>query len=346
MFQKVASYRLVSKCGSFFIAAILVGALSSMSGCGGAAEGPTSLPTSCLGLNCALLYTRLDTSCPQVSGKNNRTYGAASQSNLTVNFSYRVEQTDGMGNLTVTQYQIALQGSQEVPLACDYDFKNGTQYQYDIVKECATTRAGATLANCTAAETATNLASALTTRSLAMRSKTAIFHDPVALLSSPSACVDVCKVPNSSACLKVSFTQKQTVDLDKATSILFGLSSTQDIPGCRQTVAVKGPMTKTEKDDLNRTVTVTGAAKSCIVDIESPLGKIQLFVPTGSGLKAHGSPSQFAVTPQSDEDTQVIGLPIDQWQKQYGGKILATEGAQAYTVLTTENGCIRLERYH
>src|ERR1700689_3808795 len=71
--------------------------------CGGSHPPDNPLPSSCMGLHCAAMYKRFDKSCPQLSGTNNRTYAAATQTNLTVFFFYLVDQVDGEGNVTPDQ---------------------------------------------------------------------------------------------------------------------------------------------------------------------------------------------------------------------------------------------------
>lgn len=318
----------------FTIAPLLV----TLSGCGGA-HPPAPASTNCAGLHCATLFKKLDVSCPQNSGRNNRTYASATQANLTVNFFYLLNQYDGQGNRSTFQNSAVLATTNEVPLACDYDVKGGTQYQYDIQKECATTRSGATLADCTTQESNLRFDFTTTTDALAVNTATTHFNAHT-LLSAPSSCVDICKL-GSKACLSVPFTKSQTSDLDTATGLLFGTASKNDLKGCKQTIEVK-PDAANASD---RAVTITGTAKACIVDINSQVGKIQIFIPHGADLQTAGTAQKFAMVPATDE-TPVIMLPNDYWQKLYGGRVLATEGAQAATVLTTENGCMRLERWH
>lgn len=310
--------------------------LISSAGCGGVRTASSTPATSCKGLSCALLTPRKDLSCPQNSGLNKRTYASATQANLTVFFFYELEQYDGAGNLTVFPQQTTLAGTAEVPLSCDYDVKGGTQYQYDIVKQCATTRVGATLSNCTTEESNLVLNSERI-GALAVRTSSHLF-DPAKLLQTPSSCVDICKL-QSSSCLRVPFTQDQTKDLDGAMGILFGHSSKNDLKGCSQTIEVNanGPN--------NRLVNVTGTDNACIIDINSRVGQLEIFVPKGTKLNNRGNLQKYAMAPTTD-DTAFIKLPFDDWQKRYGGRIEATEGTQASTVITTENGCVRLDRFH
>jgi hypothetical protein len=317
------------------VLAILAGSVS----CGGSRPPDNPPPTSCFGLHCATLPKRFDNSCPQFSGKNNRTYAAATQANLTVYFFYLINQYDGQGNVTPSQNSATLQGSTEVPLSCDYDFKNGTQYQYDIVKECATTRSGATLANCTSQEQNLEVKAAANFRSMAVRSQ-AVTYDTSKLVEAKSQCTDICQM-TTTACLKVGFTQAQTVDLDKATGMLFGIASKNPLSGCKESLDV----TPDASNMQQRSVSVTGSANQCVVDINSRAGTLELLITKGSKFNTSGDKNKFAMAP-STEETAVIQLPIADWQKMYGGRVLATEGTQASTVITTENGCIRLQRFH
>lgn len=151
----------------------------------------------------------------------------------------------------------------------------------------------------------------------------------------------ICNLTPTSACLKIPFTKAQTADLDKATGILFGLSSQNPLSGCKQTIAV----TANASDKADRAVSVTGSTNNCEIDVNSPVGNLQLLVTNKTTLTTKGDQSKFAMAP-STPDTATIKLPNDDWQAKYGGRVLAVEGTQAYSVITTENGCIRLERFH
>ena len=321
-------------CRSYLLLPVLLTVM--LAGCGGV-KSPAPAPTNCQGLQCATLFKKYDVSCPQNSGRNNRTYASATQSNLTVNFFYLLNQYDGQGNQTSFQNSAVLDKTTEVPLACDYDVKGGTQYQYDITKECATTRSGAALANCTTQERSIAFNSTATTRSLETTSASIAF-DPATLLKTHSSCVDICKTPGR-ACLSVPFSRDQTRDLDLATGILFGGNSRNDLKGCKESVEVK------TNGSTERMVSVTGTANACVIDVNSQVGQFEILIPRGTDLKTLGDLRNFAIAPTST-DTPVIKLPNDVWQNRYGGRVFATEGAQAYTVITTENGCIRLERFH
>jgi hypothetical protein len=339
--RAIHAHVLASTFGELIQSLVLVSVLLIVcSGCGGGHE-PNPNPSSCMGLSCALLFQNYDASCPQSNGKNYRTSASASYGNLTVFFFYLLEQYDEQGNLTTTQMQATLPGSGAQPLACNYEIDNGLLYKNTIVKECATTRTGAALNNCTSQETGLSLSAASTSKAYTLRSNTKKY-DAAQLLETPSSCVDICQIyPTPDQCLSIPFTKDQTKDLDKASGILFGLSSTNDISGCKQQVKVD----VNSSSNKERSVSVGGTAKACVVDIRSRLGNIQLFVPNGANFNARGDQKQFAMAPSTDE-SPVIALPVEDLQKKYGGKILATEGAQAYTVLTTETGCIRLERAH
>ena len=304
--------------------------------CGGSHPPDNPPPTTCFGIHCASLAKRYDVSCPQISGKNNRTYASATQANLTVFFFYLLNQYDGAGNVTPFQQTATLNGSAGVPLSCDYDFKNGTQYQYDIVKECATTRTGATLATCTSEEKNLLFTGAKNMGALTTRSNTALFM-PKELADAPSSCTQICQL-TSSACLKIAFTKEQTVDLDKATGILFGFGSHNPISGCKQSVDVSANASQHQ-------VSVSGTDDQCVVDIDSRAGTFQILVTRNSSFNTRGDHTKFVMAP-STEQTAVVKLPIDDWQNKYGGRVLETEGDQASTVITTENGCIRLQRFH
>jgi hypothetical protein len=316
----------------------------------GAVRRPDPPPSTCVGLHCATVYKRSDSTCVQVTGgENKRTYAAATQSNLTVYFFYLVTEYDGHGSVTATYHQNAiLNGNQEVRTTCDYDFKNGTQYRYDLAKECATTRSGATLANCTSEEKNLRFYSTASsngkvgrpsTGAVAVRS-TSRMYDPVQLLKEGSSCSQICNL-TTDACLRVPFTKEQTVDLDKATSILFGIGSKNALAGCRQSINVTPDSSKANQ----RSVSVTGSDNQCLIDIDSRAGRLELLITKGTTLKTVGNQGKFAMAPTT-EDTTVVKLPIDDWQTKYGGRVLATEGTQANTVITTENGCIRLQRFH
>src|SRR5208283_4036880 len=114
---------------------MIVGFSLVYSGCGGSRSADNPPPTSCMGLQCAVITTQTDMTCPQVSGHNYRWYGAATSSNLTVYLFYLLEQYDEQGNETTFQKSAKLTGAQEVPLACHYSINAGIEYQNDIAKE-------------------------------------------------------------------------------------------------------------------------------------------------------------------------------------------------------------------
>ena len=308
------------------------------SGCGGSHPADDAPATSCMGLQCAVVTRQTDLSCPQVNGHNYRWYASATQANLTVYFFYLLETYDEQGNLTTQQKTANLAGSQGVPLTCNYDVNSGNDYLNEISKECATSRAGATLANCTSGETSLTLKSASKVAALAVRTRTRRY-EPAKLLTVPSACVDVCKL-QTSACLRVGFTEAQKPEMDKAVGILFGQNSKTDVTGCKQSIEVANKGSKGK----DRIVSAAGSDKGCVTTLDSGVGPVQIFVSPGSAMKTLGDSNKFAMAPSTAE-TAVIVLP-DEWEKKYGGSVLAAEGTQASTVITTETGCIRLQRPH